>query len=108
MTAAEKYVAGAYLVVFLTVLAYVLIIALKLNGLAYFILPVLSAAPSATSCHRLQPRGSIKAPSAHVQRVAGRVGSAAVIAAAVSRTFSDDAGAYHRGRGDVQHQPASA
>ena len=30
MTAAEKYVAAAYLVVFVTVLAYVLIISLKL------------------------------------------------------------------------------
>ena len=33
MTAAEKYVAAAYLVVFLVVLAYVLIIATKLQRL---------------------------------------------------------------------------
>ena len=33
MTAAEKYVAAAYLVVFATVLAYVLIISLKLARL---------------------------------------------------------------------------
>jgi hypothetical protein len=33
MTAAEKYVAGAYLVVFLAVLAYVVIISLKLERL---------------------------------------------------------------------------
>lgn len=33
MTAAEKYVAAAYLVVFVLVLAYVLIIALKLQRL---------------------------------------------------------------------------
>ena len=33
MTAAEKYVAAAYLVVFLVVLAYVLIIAAKLQRL---------------------------------------------------------------------------
>ncbi len=33
MTAAEKYVAGAYLVVFVVVLAYVLIIATKLARL---------------------------------------------------------------------------
>ena len=33
MTAAEKYVAGAYLVVFIVVLAYVLIIATKLARL---------------------------------------------------------------------------
>ncbi len=33
MTAAEKHVAGAYLVVFLTVLAYVQIIALKIDRL---------------------------------------------------------------------------
>ena len=33
MTAAEKYVAGAYLVVFVVVLAYVLIIAAKLARL---------------------------------------------------------------------------
>ena len=33
MTAAEKYVAGAYLVVFVVVLAYVLIIAAKLERL---------------------------------------------------------------------------
>jgi hypothetical protein len=33
MTTAEKYVAGAYLVVFLTVVAYVLIIALRVARL---------------------------------------------------------------------------
>lgn len=33
MTASEKYVAAAYLVVFVTVLAYVLIIGLKLGRL---------------------------------------------------------------------------
>jgi hypothetical protein len=47
MTAAEKYVAGAYLVVFLTVLAYVLIIALKIARLERSLAEV-EAAASAT------------------------------------------------------------
>jgi hypothetical protein len=61
MTAAEKYVAGAYLVVFLTVLAYVLIIALKIARLEQSLGEV-----EATVSAMLSPPETAKATRAEV------------------------------------------
>lgn len=67
MTAAEQYVAAAYLLVFVLVLAYVLIIAAKLQRLEHAIQTLTSAAEDVPPRPAGSERGQLGAVEAHLR-----------------------------------------